>query len=135
LDTYRGALGPHTDRVVTTASHDIAALTKKKKKKRATVVGFLGGLGLFVICYLPPVLLGIATGGDSLEWHSGGVWFDYGGALSAVPGFVAVALLAPFVGYRRRDWLMLLIPGQNFYVACLIGSRAAKLARSDGQAL
>jgi hypothetical protein len=91
----------------------------------------LGGAALLIVCFMPPVLLGLAADPGSLRVNDGGGGFDYGGFLSALPGLVGVALLAPLVGYRRRDAVMLLIPVWNIYIAWLIGARVADLALTN----
>lgn len=49
---------------------------------------------------------------SSRAWKFWGWFFAIGGLtmLLYVPGFVAVAFMADKTGYRRRDWLMTLIP-------------------------
>lgn len=89
---------------------------------------WVGGVSLLVVCFLPPVLLGVAAPSTALTWTAGAWTLDYGGLLSALPGLASALLLAPLVSYRRRDALMLLIPGWNFYFAWLVGVRVAELA-------
>jgi hypothetical protein len=89
---------------------------------------WLGGVSLLVICFLPPVLLGVAASSNALMWTPGAWVVNYGGVLSALPGLAAAFLLAPLVSYRRRDALMLVIPGWNVYFAWLVGVRVAELA-------
>jgi hypothetical protein len=60
--------------------------------------------------------------------------FDLGGLLSALPALAAVTLLAPLVGYRKRDAVLMIVPGANVYIAWVIGCRAAGLAESSARA-
>ena len=52
-----------------------------------------------------------------LTWHG----HDYGVALSLLPMFLLIGLLAPLVSYRRRDSLFMLLPVWNLVVAWRIG--------------
>jgi hypothetical protein len=93
---------------------------------------WLGGISLVVVCFLPPVLLAVAAPSSALTWNSGPWTINYGGMLSALPGLASVLLLAPSVSYRRRDVLMMLIPGWNVYLAWIIGARAGELGARRG---
>lgn len=67
------------------------------------------------------------------EWH----WplpgsLDLGAILGQLPGAVLVALLAPFVSYRRRDALtMLFFPPAGIRIAWIIGTRLGQLPERD----
>jgi hypothetical protein len=65
-------------------------------------------------------------------WHVfGSVHFDYGWPLGMAPGAALLALLAPRVGYRRRDALtaLALIPGIR--LAWIVGTRLSQLPYRD----
>ena len=69
-----------------------------------------------------------------MSWHwFGSVSFMYGIPLSLMPGVVLVALLAPLVGYRRRDALTLFFPPRGIRVAWIVGTR--RRPRSAGPAI
>ena len=64
-----------------------------------------------------PTPAGDPVSGDTVSdstraWKFWGWFFAIGGLtiLLYVPGFVAIAFMAEKTGYRRRDWLMTLIP-------------------------
>lgn len=81
----------------------------------------------------------IVTCGGSLipsvpawTWHvAGSVHFDYGEPLILAPGAALMALLAPRVGYRRRDALTVfaLLPGVR--LAWIVGTRLGQLPYRD----
>lgn len=75
-------------------------------------IGWLGGVAMLVICLAPIALLVFVGHGMRLTWggHDAGFEFDYGGALSEAPGILAVALLAPLAGFKRRVVLWWLLP-------------------------
>lgn len=50
------------------------------------------------------------------------------GVLAPVPIIAVVALVAPLVGYRRRDAFGMLVPFLNFVWAWQIGSRLGRLS-------
>jgi hypothetical protein len=54
--------------------------------------------------------------------------WNYGAVLALAPGSLMIWLIAPMVGYRRRDALMAFVPVLNVYVAAKIGARAAEAA-------
>lgn len=86
------------------------------------------------ITLVPLILVAVAPR-NALILHDGASRaFDLGGFLSALPGVAAVALLAPLVGYRRRDALLMFIPVANLCLAWIIGSRAAHLSAIDAPA-
>jgi hypothetical protein len=67
-----------------------------------------------------------------LDWHwFGSVALDYGELLSMLPGAILTILLAPRVGYRRRDALMLLFPPSGIRLGGIIGSRVGQLPYRD----
>ena len=65
-----------------------------------------------------------------LHW-SGAVVFHDGEGLSLLLGIVLTAVLAPRVGYRRRDALALLFPPAGIRVAWIVGTRLAQLPHRD----
>ncbi len=67
-----------------------------------------------------------------LSWHLfGSAHFQYGDPLSLLPGVVLTALLAPRVGYRRRDALTLFLLPAGIRVAWIIGTRLGQLPQRD----
>src|SRR4051794_9258918 len=87
-----------------------------------------GGVAMLVISFTPPLLLWSAPRNAMMVHFSANSGFDLGGLLSAVPALAAVTLLAPLVGYHRRDAILLLVPGVNVYIVWVIGCRVAGLA-------
>jgi hypothetical protein len=85
---------------------------------------------MFVICVAPIALLALADHGTHLMigGHNSGLGFDYGAALSEASGILAVALLAPLVGLKRRVALWWILPPVGLYYACIIGARVAVLS-------
>ena len=86
---------------------------------------------MLAITLAPLILLAVAPRSALLLRDSATSGFDLGGFLSVLPGVAAVALLAPLVGYRRRDALFMIIPVANLYYAWIVGSRAAHLSATD----
>ena len=85
-------------------------------------------------------LLVFATCGGSVfipfvpewTWHMfGSADFDYGRPLSLLPGVVLLAVLAPRVGYRRRDALTVLAMLPGIRLAWIVGSRLGQLPYRD----
>lgn len=72
---------------------------------------------------LVPLLAGLYN----LDWHMFGSVVMDGEPISLLPGVALTVLLAPRVGYRRRDALTLLFPLRGIGVAYTIGSRVAQL--------
>lgn len=67
-----------------------------------------------------------------LDWiWPGSIVFHYGEPVSMLPGVALTVLLAPRVGYRRRDALMLLFPPGGIRVAWIIGTRVGQLPYRD----
>jgi hypothetical protein len=65
-------------------------------------------------------------------WHVfGSVHFDYGRPLSLLPGAALLALLAPRVGYRRRDALTVLALLPGIWLAWTVGTRLGQLPYRD----
>ena len=57
---------------------------------------------------------------------------DLGLTLAIVPGAVTIWLIAPFVEYRRRDALMIvLLPVWNLYLTAKICARVVEAAKPD----
>jgi hypothetical protein len=85
-----------------------------------------GGVAMLIVCIAPVSVLAVGRSAD-LTFHLGDHFaWDMAGQLSVLPGVAAVALLAPFVGYRRRDALLMIIPVASIYVGWVIGARAAQ---------
>jgi ABC-type proline/glycine betaine transport system permease subunit len=94
--------------------------------------GWSGGVALLIGCVAPATLLAVRHQG-SLTVHLGSNFaFDVAAMLSALPGVAVFALLAPLVGYRRRDALLMAIPVANIYLAWVAGARVVQLRRGDG---
>jgi hypothetical protein len=85
-----------------------------------------GGTLVVALAYLPPWLTATLLPLD-WRWSSGHWSVDYGVLLSALPGVVLVAWLAPRVACRRRDALKLLIPPWGVRFAWVIGTRLGQL--------
>jgi hypothetical protein len=63
-------------------------------------------------------------------WTPGSQSNSLGAGIFCLPGLALIALVAPLVGYRRRDWLLILIPLWGLGTTLLFGARLAKLANS-----
>jgi hypothetical protein len=94
----------------------------------------LGGAAMLAIVLVPLILLAVAPRSALLLHDTTTSGFDLGGFLSILPGVAAVALLAPLVGCRRRDALLMVIPVANLYLAWIVGSRAAHLSATGASA-
>lgn len=91
---------------------------------RATWERRAGGTLVVGLAYLPWLVAVVYP--DSWRWSAGHWSFDYGGLLSALPGVVLVAWLAPRVAYRRRDAVILLVPPWGVRLAWVIGTRLVR---------
>ena len=86
---------------------------------------------MLAACVAPEVLRAL-LGRRVLMFDSGpNLTWDVAGMLAALPGVAAFALLAPLVGYRRRDALLMLVPVVQFYPAWVVGARAVQLRPGD----
>jgi hypothetical protein len=93
--------------------------------------GWRGGLAMLVVCLAPLGLLFVRRPG-SMVFHLGpNFTSDVGQLLVTLPSVAAVLLLAPLVGYRRRDALLMTIPVANIYLAWVVGARAVQLRPGD----
>jgi hypothetical protein len=60
-------------------------------------------------------------------WTPGDQSNSIGAIAFALSGLALVALVAPLVGYRRRDWLLVLIPYNGLVITYILGARLAEL--------
>jgi hypothetical protein len=93
--------------------------TGGKWRQRASASAFVAA------CYSLPIIWPQVA---YLSWH----WFwsvamDYGELLSLMPAAAMFALVAPAVGYRRRDAWVMLFPPRGIRLAWTIGNRLAQL--------
>lgn len=86
---------------------------------------------MLVIIFVPLLLLWFAPRSALMVHFGADSGFDLGGLICVLPALAAVTLLAPLVGYRRRDAVLLIVPGANVYIAWVIGCRVAGLAESS----
>jgi hypothetical protein len=89
-----------------------------------------GGLGMLFIVWGPPAFANIAPLGINGSHESG-----IAAAVLAVPGLFVLAMVAPLVGYRRRDWLFNFCPPIGIFVFYEIGARMAELSNQGPQPL
>ena len=100
-------------------------------ERRTRWRGWYGGVAMLVVCLAPFALL-VVRRPRSLDLHLGPNFaFDVGQLIAALPSVAAVVLLAPLVGYRRRDAVLMTIPVANIYVAWIVGARAVQLRAGD----
>lgn len=76
-----------------------------------------------LVVWGPPYFATIAPLGINGATASGLV-----AAVLAVPGLFLVAMVAPLVGYRRRDWLFNFVPFVGLFMFYEIGARIADLS-------
>lgn len=101
-------------------------------KERGTIWrGWCGGLAMVIVCLAPEALLVLGRPGG-LRVHVGTNFaFEGGTMLATIPSIAAFTLLAPIVGYRRRDALLMTFPIPNLYLAWIAGARAVQLRPGD----
>lgn len=84
----------------------------------------LGGITMLIVGILPISIFDWSGAADSSsDWSVR--WL---GALAPVPIIALVAVVAPLVGYRRRDAFGMLVPFLNVLWAWQIGSRLGRLS-------
>jgi hypothetical protein len=88
--------------------------------------------GTLMICAIYGPVVALPEAFYELDWHLfGSVHFQYGDALSLLPGIVITALIGPHVGYRRRDGLTILFPPRGIRIAWTMGMRLGRLPHRD----
>jgi hypothetical protein len=84
---------------------------------------------MLLIVWGPPSFASIAPLGINGSTSS-----DFVAALLTVPGLILVAMVAPLVGYRRRDWLFNFVPFVGLFTFYEIGARIADLSNGRTRA-
>lgn len=100
-------------------------------ERRTSWRGWYGGVAMLVVCLAPFGLLFVRRPGGLIVHLGPHFTFDVGQLIAALPSVAVVAVVAPLVGYRRRDALLMTIPAANVYVAWIVGARAVQLQPGD----
>jgi hypothetical protein len=101
------------------------------KERKVSWRGWSGGVAMLVALLAPQALLVVRRSGGLIFHFGTNFTWDAAGTLSTLPAIAAFGLLAPLVGYRRRDALLIAIPIYNVYVAWVAGARAVQLRPGD----
>ena len=86
---------------------------------------------MVIACLAPEALLLLGRPGE-LRFRVGeNLVFDLGWLLASSPSIAVFTVVAPLVGYRRSDALLMMFPIPNLYLAWVAGARVVQLRPGD----